>query len=334
MHYRTFGRTGWPVSEVGYGLWGMGGWTGSDDEESLEALARALTLGCTFFDTAWAYGAGKSETLLGHALRKRVRTPFSGDPGEKGVRPLFIATKIPPKNMKWPGRAEYDVRDVYPPDHIREYTEKSLANLGVDAIDLQQFHVWSDAWAADTGWQRAVEALKRENLVRAFGISVNRWEPDNVMRALDTGLIDSVQVVYNIFDQAAEDTLFPYCQSHGIAVIARVPFDEGSLTGALTAASRWPEGDWRNVYFNRDHLAATLARVGRLEPLVPEGMDLPELALRFILANPAVSTTIPGMRRPRHVEGNMAVSDEGSLPPRLRDALRSHRWDRAPDTTP
>jgi len=325
MRYRTFGRTGWQVSEVGYGLWGMGGWTGSDDDESLKALERALSLGCNFFDTAWAYGAGKSEQLLGQAIRSR---------SEKGARPVFVATKIPPKNLQWPGRANDDVRETYPADHIREYTEKSLANLGVDAIDLQQFHVWSDAWATDAGWQRAVEALKREKLVRAFGISVNRWEPANVLRALDTGLIDSVQVVYNIFDQAPEDALFPYCRDHHIAVIARVPFDEGSLTGTLTAASRWPDGDWRNTYFNAGHLAATLARIEQLEPLVPEGMDLAELALRFILANPNVSTTIPGMRRPRHVERNLAVSDEAPLPPRLHEALRSHRWNRTPNATP
>ena len=322
MRYRTFGRTGWQVSEVGYGSWGMGGWTGSADEESLRALDRALALGCNFFDTAWAYGGGKSEQLLGQALRAR-----------RDAR-AYVATKIPPKNMKWPGRAEYPVVDAYPPDHIRAYTEQSLANLGAQAIDLQQLHVWSDAWAADEGWQRAVDDLKREKLVRAFGISVNRWEPTNVMRALETGLVDSVQVVYNVFDQAPEDELFPYCAAHGIAIIARVPFDEGSLTGTLTRSSRWPEGDWRNVYFNRDHLAATLDRVDRLTPLVPDGMQLPELALRFILAHPAVSTTIPGMRRPAHVERNLAASDGEPLPPRLLDALRTHRWDRTPNATP
>jgi aryl-alcohol dehydrogenase-like predicted oxidoreductase len=309
-------------------MWGMGGWTGSDDGESGRALDRALALGCTFFDTAWAYGAGKSETLLGEALRNHRKK------GNKTPSPIIVATKIPPKNMKWPGKAEYDIRDTYPPDHIREYTEKSLANLGVDAIDLQQFHVWSDAWAADTGWQRAVEALKREKMVRAFGISVNRWEPANVMRALATGLVDSVQVVYNIFDQAPEDELLPYCRQHGIAVIARVPFDEGSLTGTLRPDSRWPEGDWRNLYFNPEHLQETLARVERLEPLVPEGMDLPELALRFILAHPAISTTIPGMRKPRHVERNLAASDGQPLPPRLQEALKAHRWNREPNATP
>jgi len=330
MRYRRFGRLGWEVSDVGYGMWGMGGWSGSDDEESLRALDRAIALGCNFFDTAWAYGQGHSETLLGQAL-KRGRTPFSADTPEKGVRPLFVATKIPPKNLSWPGKAATPVADVFPPDHIREYTEKSLKNLGVDTIDLQQFHVWSDAWAADAGWQRAVRALKDDGLVQAFGISVNRWEPANVLRALDTGLVDSVQVVYNIFDQAPEDTLFPYCEQHGIAVIARVPFDEGSLTGVLTAQSRWPDGDFRNIYFSPENLPNTLEHVRRLAPLVPDGMDLPELALRFILEHPAVSTTIPGMRKPAHVERNIAASDGERLPSRLRDALRAHRWDRMLD---
>lgn len=333
MQYRKFGRTGWPVSEIGYGMWGMGGWTGSDDDESLRALERALALGCNFFDTAWVYGLGKSERLLGEALRRWKTTP-SGVEATESLRDVIVATKIPPKNMQWPGRAEYDVRETYPADHIREYTEKSLANLGLETIDLQQLHVWSDAWAGDTGWQRAIDALKQEKLIRAFGISVNRWEPANVMRALATGLVDSVQVVYNIFDQAPEDILFPYCEKHRIAVIARVPLDEGGLSGTLRADSRWPDGDWRNLYFNPRHLSATLERIERLEPLVPDGMDLPELALRFILQHPAVSTTIPGMRKARHVERNLAASDGQPLPPRLRDALRAHRWDRTLDRTP
>jgi len=329
MRYRTFGRTGWQVSEIGYGMWGMGGWTGSDDEESLRALDRAVALGCNFFDTAWAYGDGKSERLLGEALRRRVQ---SGMP--TSAAQMIVATKIPPKNWKWPAKAEYPASETYPADHIREYTEKSLENLGVEAIDVQQFHVWNDAWVGDKDWQRAVQDLKREKLVRAFGISVNRREATNVLRALDTGLIDSVQVVYNVFDQAPEDELFPYCQEHKIAIIARVPFDEGSLTGTLTPGSTWPEGDFRNNYFNRDTLPPTLDRVDRLKPIVPDGMDLPELALRFILEHPAVSTTIPGMRRPRHVERNVAASDGVRLPPRLHDALKQHRWDRAVNPSP
>jgi aryl-alcohol dehydrogenase-like predicted oxidoreductase len=295
----------------------MGGWTGSDDDESLQALDRALALGCNFFDTAWVYGVGKSEKLLGEALR-----------AHKAAQPVYVATKVPPKNMRWPARDDYALADVYPADHIREYTEKSLRNLGTDVIDLQQFHVWSDTWSPDADWQRSVRALKESGVVRAFGISVNRWEPANVLRALDTGLIDSVQVVYNIFDQAPEDVLFPYCRARDIAIIARVPFDEGSLTGSLTPDSRWPEGDWRNIYFAPDKLGPILERVERLMPLVPDGMDLPELALRFILEHEAVSTTIPGMRRPGHVERNIAAGDGAPLPPRLYDALRTHRWDR------
>ncbi len=304
------------MAEIGYGMWGMGGWTGSDDRQSHESLDAAVAGGCNFFDTAWAYGSGHSERLLGEAVRRHA-----------GTR-LYIATKVPPKNFKWPGRAETPVNQVFPADHIREYTEKSLANLGVSTIDLQQLHVWSDTWADDDGWKREVDDLKREKLITSFGISVNRWEPTNVMRALATGLVDAVQVVHNIFDQTPEDELFPYCQAHGIAIISRVPFDEGSLTGTLTADSRWPDGDWRNLYFTPAQLAATLERVDRLRPLVPAGQTLPELALRYILQHPAVTTTIPGMRKPGHVRANLAASDGVPLPDALIAALRAHRWER------
>jgi aryl-alcohol dehydrogenase-like predicted oxidoreductase len=304
------------VAEIGYGMWGMGGWTGSDDRQSHEALDEAVAGGCNFFDTAWAYGSGHSERLLGEAVRRHA-----------GTR-LYIATKVPPKNFKWPGRAETPVSQVFPADHIREYTEKSLANLGVSTIDLQQLHVWSDTWADDDGWKREVDDLKREKLITSFGISVNRWEPTNVMRALETGLVDAVQVVHNIFDQAPEDELLPYCQAHGIAIISRVPFDEGSLTGTLTAESRWPEGDWRNLYFTPAQLASTLERVDRLRPLVPAGQTLPELALRYILQHPAVTTTIPGMRKPAHVRANLRASDGVRLPDALMASLRPHRWER------
>ena len=194
-------------------------------------------------------------------------------------------------------------------DYIREYTEKSLANIGVSSLDLQQFHVWNDQWAGDDRWQRAVRALKDEGLVKAFGISVNRFQPANVMRALETGLMDAVQVVYNVLDQNPEDELFPYCQEKNIAIIARVPFDEGSLTGTLTADSTWPSGDFRNCYFTPENLAATLPRIDALKKVVPSGMTLPELALRHILQHPAVTTVIPGMRKTRHVEENIAASD-------------------------
>jgi aryl-alcohol dehydrogenase-like predicted oxidoreductase len=317
MRYRTFGRLGWQVSEIGFGTWGMGGWSGSDDAASIAALERGLALGCNFLDTALAYGDGRSERLIGQVL------------SAKPTPPPIIASKIPPKNGRWPALPSYPVDEAYPADHIRASTEVSLKHLGVDRIDLQQFHVWTDEWARDAGWQKAVTRLKDEGLIGGVGISINRWEPANVIRALKTGLIDAVQVVYNIFDQAPEDELFPLCQELGVAVIARVPFDEGSLTGTLTRESTWPRGDWRNVYFTQKHLEATLARVDRLRPLVPAGMDLPELALRFILQHPAVSTVIPGMRTTRHVERNLAPSGGLPLSPDLLAALRAHRWDRS-----
>ena len=318
MQQRTFGRLGWQVSAVGYGMWGMGGWTGSDDAASLASLQRAVDLGCTFFDTAWAYGTGRSERLLGQLLRANPD------------RRLYAASKIPPKNRQWPSRRGDSIEDAFPPMHIREYTERSLANLGVARLDLMLFHVWEDAWADDEGWQRAVEDLKREGLVAAFGVSVNRWEPDNVLRTLRTGLIDSVQVIYNVFDQAPEDQLFPFCREHGIGVIARVPFDEGTLTGSLTLESRWPADDWRSTYFVPANLAASVEHAEALRPLVPDGMTMAELALRFILSNPDVSTVIPGMRSTRNVEANLAAADAGPLPADLLARLRAHRWDRTP----
>jgi len=314
MISRPFGRLAWPVSEVGYGLWGMGGWTGSDDAESTAALERSIALGCAFFDTALAYGNGRSEQLLAPVLARHRD------------KKLVVATKIPPKNLKWPALASYALEDVFPADHMRRSTEQSLTNLVLKSVDIQQCHVWSDAWADDPSWQRAVDDLKSEGLIRAFGISINRWEPANVLRALRTGLIDSVQVVYNVFDQNPEDELFPMCRELGVAVIARVPFDEGSLTGTMTRGMTWPSGDWRNLYFSREKLAAILDHVDALKADLPAGMTLPEAALRFILANPDVTTVIPGMRRLRHVESNVAVSDGRTLPREALDRLRRHRW--------
>jgi aryl-alcohol dehydrogenase-like predicted oxidoreductase len=318
MEYRTFGRTGWQVSAVGYGMWGMAGWTGSDDDLSRRALHRAVELGCNFFDTALAYGSGHSEELLGEMVRAYPD------------RRLYTASKIPPKNRKWPSRRGYKLADVFPPEYIREYTEISLKNLGLNRLDLMQFHVWEDDWAHDESWQRAVSELKREGLIRAIGISINRWEPWNGLETIRTGLMDAVQVIYNIFDQAPEDELFPLCREHNVGVIARVPFDEGTLTGNLTTESSWPEGDWRNTYFVPENLTASVAHAEALRPLVPDEMTMPEMALRFILSNPDVGTTIPGMRLLRHVEANLATADGRGLPPELIAQLRAHRWDRTP----
>jgi aryl-alcohol dehydrogenase-like predicted oxidoreductase len=318
MRYRTFGRTGWPVSEIGYGMWGLAGWSGSDDAESLEALERSIALGCTFFDTAWAYGAGHSERLLGQVVRRHPD------------KSLVVATKVPPKNNTWPSRRGFKLDDCFPPDHIRAYAETSLQNLGLPHIDLLQFHVWEDEWARDERWHKAMDDLKRQGLVRAVGVSVNRWEPENVLETLKTGQVDAVQVIYNIFDQAPQDALFPLCRELEIGVIARVPFDEGTLTGTLTKESRWPQGDWRNTYFVPENLNASVDRADALRPLVPSRMTMPELALRWILADPDVSTVIPGMRRRSHVESNCAVSDGRPLDSALLEELKHHRWDRKP----
>ena len=318
MHYRRFGRTSWNVSEVGYGMWGLAGWTGSDDLEVSRALERSVELGCNFFDTAWGYGEGKSEQILGQLLRRHSN------------QKLYAATKIPPKNFKWPSKPEYRLEECFPASHIIEYTEKSLRNLGVECIDLQQFHVWEDGWADQDEWKTAVETLKKQGKIRYIGVSVNRWEPDNVLRTLETGLIDAVQVIYNIFDQAPEDNLFPLCRTLDIGVIARVPFDEGSLTGTLTLDTVFPKGDWRASYFVPENLKASVQHADALKPLIPPGMTMPEMALRFILGNDDIHTIIPGMRKVKHVEANIKASDGKLLDQSLMLKLRDHRWERTP----
>jgi aryl-alcohol dehydrogenase-like predicted oxidoreductase len=318
MKYRRFGRTGWSVGEIGYGMWGMGGWSGSDDAESLGSLQRAVDLGCNFFDTAWGYGAGHSEGLLGQLVR--------ANPDRK----LYTATKLPPKNFQWPSRREFSLDDCFPPGHVEEYVHKCLANAGLDSFDLMQLHTWEDGWLRDDRLARVVDDLRGQGLFHAVGVSINRWEPWNGVQAARSGWIDAVQVIYNIFDQNPEDELFPACQENDVAVIARVPFDEGTLTGNLTVDSRWPEGDWRNGYFVPENLVPAVARADALKPLVPAGMTMTEMALRFILNNPTVSTIIPGMRKLRHVDANLAASDAGPLPSDLHAKLKSHRWDRHP----
>jgi aryl-alcohol dehydrogenase-like predicted oxidoreductase len=318
MNCRRFGRTGWNVSDIGYGMWGMAGWTGSDDTESLNSLQRAIDLGCNFFDTAWAYGEGRSEQLLGKILR--------ANPGKT----LYSATKIPPKNRKWPSRPQYPLDDCYPPDYVEEYVHKSLENIGVATLDLIQFHTWEDEWLKDDRVQKSLESLLTSGKVRAVGISINRWQPANGVRAVESGLFDSVQVIYNIFDQNPEDELFPACREKDVAVIARVPFDEGSLTGTLTMDSSWPKEDWRSTYFVAENLRNSVEHADALKPLLRDGMTMPEMALRFILNNKDVSTIIPGMRKLRNVESNIAAGEKGPLAEKLLGELRKHRWDRTP----
>jgi aryl-alcohol dehydrogenase-like predicted oxidoreductase len=318
MKYRQLGRTGFQVSDIAHGLWGMGGWKDSDDEQSFAALQAAVDLGCNFFDSAWAYGDGHSDALLGKLIEQ--------NPSKR----LYAASKIPPKNRKWPASAKDPYSEVFPYDHVLEHADMIRQKLGTASIDLLQFHVWDDRWADEAEFRRTVETLKSDGVISGFGLSLNRWEPANGIRAIKSGLVDVVQVIYNVFDQSPEDELYPICREKNVGVIARVPLDEGSLGGKLTADTKFPEGDWRARYFNPTNLAATLPRVEKLKALLPGSMTLPELALRFILSEPAVSTTIIGMRKPDHVRQNIAASDAGALDPQLLMELKKHRWDRVP----
>jgi aryl-alcohol dehydrogenase-like predicted oxidoreductase len=318
MQYRKLGRTNFEVSDIAHGLWGMSGWSGSEDRQSLDALQLAVDLGCNFFDTAWAYGEGKSDSLLGQIIAR--------NPGKR----LYAASKIPPMNDKWPALPTYRYRDVFPAEHVFKYARLIREKLGTDTIDVLQFHVWDDSWTSEPEFRDTVEKLKAEGLIRFFGLSLNRWEPENGIKAIRTGLVDVVQVIYNIFDQSPEDKLLPLCRELNIGVIARVPLDEGSLGGKMTAETRFPKDDWRSLYFGPENLKNTIDRVEKLKPVVPKGMTLPEMALRFILSNPTAHTTIVGMRKPDHVKANIATSDAGPLPADLLQKLRAHRWDRKP----
>ncbi len=318
MKDRKLGRTGFEVSDIAYGLWGMSGWSGSDDQQSLASLQLAVDAGCNLFDTAWAYGNGKSDGLLGEIMARNPK------------KRLYAASKIPPANQKWPASPKYKYREVFFHDHVFRYADLIRKKLRSDSIDLLQFHVWDDSWTDEPDFRSTVEKLKDGGWIRYFGLSLNRWEPENGIKALRTGLVDVVQVIYNIFDQAPEDHLFPLCQQLNVGVIARVPLDEGSLGGKMTLETRFPKDDWRSGYFGPENLGKTIERVEKLKKILPEGMTLPQMALRFILSHPAVSTTIVGMRKAEHVQENVAASDAGALDAALLAELKHHRWDRKP----
>ena len=316
MNQRNLGRTGLQVSEIGYGAWGIGKsmWLGAEDDESLRSLNRAIDLGVTLIDTALAYGEGHSEQLVGRVVRERSED-------------IVVATKIPPKNLTWPAPDGIDPDEAFPAEWVRRCTERSLSNLGLETIDVQQFHVWSDEWVGRGTWLEGIEAMKSEGKIRAFGVSINDHQPSNAIKLIESGAVDTVQVIYNIFDQSPEDELLDACAEHGIGVLARVPFDEGSLTGAIGPGSEFPEGDFRNRYFRGDRLAQVDERVQAiLDELGIERDQLAEVALRYILSHPAVSAAIPGMRSVRNVERNAAVGDGRGLPDEQVAALKQHRW--------
>ncbi len=316
MKYRRLGRTGYSVSEMGFGAWGIGGsmWIGARDEISLRALHRAADLGLNFIDTALAYGDGHSEQVVGRFLKERRER-------------IYVATKIPPKNEEWPARDDASLEEVFPVKHIVGSTDRSLKNLGAECIDLQQFHVWNDRWVERHEWQDAVLKLKREGKVRSFGISINDYQPENGLLAAQTGLIDTFQVIYNIFEQAPADKLFPFCSKNDLGVIVRVPLDEGSLTGTINHSTTFPKGDWRNEYFSGARREEVMEHVERLGFLLHDGIKtLAEAALRFCLSHPSVSTVIAGMRTVEHAESNCKIADGNLLPEDDLKALRSHVW--------
>jgi aryl-alcohol dehydrogenase-like predicted oxidoreductase len=315
MKYRNFGKTGLTVSEIGYGAWGIGKamWVGADDSESLRSLQAARDAGVNFFDTALVYGDGHSEQLIARAFGKSSE--------------IVIASKVPPQNYVWDVQPGSPLRGTFPREHVASSLEKTLRSLGREQIDIYQFHTWTDEWAEHPEWQETVRDLKSSGKVRFVGISIQNHQPSNVLKALDSGLIDCVQVIYNIFDQSPEDELFPFCERHGIGVIVRVPFDEGGLTGKLTPEMKFPDGDFRNNYFSGDRKQQVWDAVQAIVRDTSITLDeLPRLALRFCLTPEAVSTVIPGMRNPRHVRENVEASDAGPLPPDMLAKLRPHRW--------
>ncbi|HKG63144.1 MAG TPA: aldo/keto reductase [Solirubrobacteraceae bacterium] len=318
INERRLGRTGLSVSEVGYGAWGIGGsmWLGAEDDESVRALHRAIDLGLNFIDTAAVYGNGHSERLVGQVVRERDER-------------IVVASKIPPKNGRWPAPDGVDPDEAFPADHIRKWTERSLSNLGLDVLDVQQFHVWNDEWVGRGSWHDAIQALKDEGKIRFFGVSINDLQPANAVKLIETGAVDTVQVIYNIFEQAPEDELLGACERNDVGVIARVPLDEGSLTGRLTADSTFPDGDFRNEYFSGERALDKVDERVRaiLDDLGIERDELAEVALRYVLSRPEVSTVIPGMRTVRNVERNMALGDGEGLPDEQVAALKAHRWD-------
>src|SRR5574337_729761 len=318
MEHRRLGRTGVQVSEIGFGAWGIGkGWWGeADDTLSVRALVRALELGLTFIDTAHAYGNGHSERLIARAF-KEVR------------RRVFVATKVPPKSGGWPPKPGTTARQAFPADWIITHTEESLRNLEAEHLDLQQLHVWRDEWLTDPEWQEAIYRLKQQGKIRFFGVSIIDHQPGSALELVRSGLIDTVQVIYNIFDQSPEEALFPLCRAHDLGVIARVPFDEGGLTGSLTPDTTFPPNSVQAFYFREDRLRETCERVDRLKPLLGgEIKTVAQLALKFCLSHPAVSTVIPGMRRSEHVEANCSASDSKPLDPKTLTALKAHAWPR------
>ncbi|MEO6713352.1 MAG: aldo/keto reductase [Mycobacteriales bacterium] len=319
MHSRPLGKTDLSVSEIGFGAWGIGGagsgWVGAQEDESIRALHRAIELGVNFVDTARGYS--ESERICGRVLR------------EHAADEVYVATKVAPKNRVWPAPDGLDPMNVFPGEHIRSSVETSLRESGLDAFDVLQLHVWNDDWVGRGDWLETIDELKRAGTIRFFGVSINDYQPDNAIELIRTGVVDTVQVIFNVFHQAPLEQLFPVCIEYGVGVIVRVALDEGGLTGRVRADTTFPEGDFRATFFGGDRAAQVEAHVDALcADLGISTDDVADIALRFVLDQPAVSTVIAGMRTIRNVERNAATSDGRPLTEKQRAVLASHRWER------
>lgn len=317
MEHKTFSKSDQKISTLGHGTWGMGGmWGARDDRGAIDVLLSGFEKGIHFVDTALAYGKGHSESLVASALKSFQRSDS-----------VFVATKIPPFNHRWPGLSETSANQSFPVQHVLNCTETSLRNLRQDHIDLQQFHVWHDDWLQFDEILESIERLKESGKIRFFGVSINDHAPETALKIVESGLVDSVQVIYNVFDQSPQEKLFPLCLKHKVSVIARVPFDEGSLTGQLNRETEFHKKDWRRVYFTPDRWDELESHLQQLIDLAESHqMTLPELALRFCLSHPAVTTVIPGMRKQTHLNANLQAAQKGALTQELLTQLARHKW--------
>lgn len=315
MHYRTLGRTGLRISDISFGGWGIGGgWGRKDDAESLRALNAAFDCGINFYDTAYGYGDGHSEELIGQAFRDRRDQ-------------VIVASKIPPKTKRWPVLDHEPARETFPADWVIECTERTLKKLGSDYLDVQQLHAWADPYNEQLDWYEGLTQLQKQGKIRHFGVSANDWNPYNTVRLVESGRCDTVQVIYNVFEQRPDEKLLPAAGKHNVGIIVRVPFEEGLLTGRFRPGHPFEANDWRAKWMTPERLEEAEPHIRDVEKeLDGTYQDLPTLALKFVLAHPAVSTVIPGMRSVRHVQANCAVSDLPALPEAKVRSLRQKRW--------
>jgi len=329
MKYRTLGKTNLKISEVGMGTWQLADdpkmWVGADLKESLRSLNEYIEQGGNFIDTAWVYGFSDddpnrhpSEELISKFLKE-----------SKKRKDLVIATKVAPKNWHWPAWRADKLNDCFPSKHIEKQVDDSLRSLGVDYIDLVQFHVWNDNWANDERWQKTVGKIISSGKVRYWGISANDYQPSNCIKAIDTGLISTVQFIFNIFHQKPEEKLLPYAKKNNIGLIARVPLDEGGLAGKFTTETKFEKGDFRTNYFKEGRLTQLVKRTDALKKVFGGETDnLVELSLRWLLSHEEVSTIIPGMRKTEYVKANTLVSEKGKLSNDVIQQLKDHVWER------